>query len=438
MSDRDPKHKLSLKIIKFEPRLGRIIFVTAALLCVITAWFFIKWNFANAVSSRLDLKRSEFKPVADWLAQMAPGDPQTHLTAARLYQRTFDPRDLETSLNEFETAAALSPYNFFNWIDLGKARGQNGDAEAAQAAYARALQLAPNYAAVQWAYGNSLIRQGKTAEGFSFIAKAAASNSEYSQPAVTTALQIFDGDVEQVLSSLGDTEITNAALARTLAGQLHFEQAFAAWSKLPESERPNRFKKLGEDLIEKFAAGRKFQFAANVAYSLAASENEKPIVGQISNGGFEAGVKMRNAGLFEWQIAEGAQPQIALNETETHSGKYSLWLIFSSFETTAFRYISQTVAVVPGREYEFEVFYRSDLKTPAIIKWEVLNGLTNAPIGATTPLAPTPDWTALKVKFTMPADSDAVIIRLVREGCVGPSCPANGSLAFDDISLRHL
>jgi len=429
---------LSLKIIKFEPRLGRVVLIAAALLCIVTAWFFIKWNFANAVSSRLDTKRSEFKPVVEWLTQMAPSDPQTHLTAARIYQRTFDAGDLTKSLTEYEKAVALSPYNYLAWIDLGKALGLNGDTDGAQAAYARAMHLAPNYAPVQWAYGNALIRQGKNDEGFALIAKAATANSDYAQPAVTTALQIFDNDIGQVQRSLGDNDVTNASLASALANQMHFDAAFATWSKLSEGGRSTKFKKLSDDLIEKFAAARKFSFAAGVASGMQTGETEKPVVGQISNGGFEAGVKIRNAALFEWQIAEGAQPQIALNETETYGGKYSLWLIFNSFETAVFRSISQTVAVVPGTEYEFEAFYKSDLKTTANIKWEIVNALTNAPVAATSAAVPAPDWMPLRVRFTLPTDSDGIIIRLIREGCNGPSCPTNGSLAFDDISLRRL
>ncbi len=429
---------MSLKIIKFEPRLGRIALIAATLLCLLTSWFFIKWNFANAVSSRLDTKRPEYKPVADWLTQMAPGDPQTHLTAARIYQRTFDSGDLTRSLDEYEMAAALSPFNYLNWADLGKARSLNGDTDGARAAYQRALQLAPNYFSVQWVYGNSLIRQGKTDEGFSLIAKAAASNPEYSQPAVTTALQIFDNDTGQVMQSLGDTDVTNAALATVLAGQMHFEEAYTAWSKLADNDKSAKFKKFGENLIDKFSAARKFQLAAQVATSVRSGESETPVIGQISNGGFEAGVKIKNANLFEWQIAEGAQPQIALNETETHGGKLSLWMIFDTFETAAFRTVSQTVAVVPGAEYEFEVFYRSDLKTTASIKWEIVNALTTAPIVSTPAAVPSPDWTLLRVKFTVPSDSDGITVRLVREGCSGPSCPINGSMAFDDLSLQRV
>lgn len=425
---------MSLKIIKCEPRLARILLIAAATLCVTTSWFFIKWNFANAVASRLDIKRVELKPVADWLIQMAPNDPQTYFSAARLFEKTFDSSDLARSLTEYEMAVALSPNNFMTWVDLGKARNLNGDAEMSLAAYKRALELAPNYAAVQWVYGNALIRQGETDAGFPLIAKAAASNPDYAQPAVLTALQIFDGDIEKVLSGLGDTNITNAALAVVLAGQGQFDEAFNAWSKLtgPKAQQ------LGETLIGKFAAAKKFQLAARVTSALRNNKSEETIIGRISNGDFENGVKLRNAALFEWQIAEGAQPEIGLGDGQAHSGKYCLLIMFRTFETAAFRSISQTAAVVPGAEYEFEVYYRSDVKTSASLKWEIVDAMTTVPIAITPPMAPVADWTGLKTRFSVPADSDGIIIRLVREGCSGPSCPVNGNLSVDDISIRRL
>ncbi len=438
MSKRIGTSDLPLKIIKFEPRFALIALIAAAILCVAASWYFIKWNFANAVASRLDTKRMELKPVADWLTQISPNDPQTHFAAARLFEKTFDAGDLSRSLSEYEMSVALSPHNALTWADLGKARSLNGDLDGSLRAYARALELAPNYAAVQWAYGNTLIRQGSTDEGFTFIAKAAASNHDYSQPAVLTALQVFDGDIEKVRQGLGDADVTNAALATVLAAQLHFDEAFDAWSKLSADEKVSRFKQLGEKLVEKFTSARRFQLAARVASDIGANDAEKPVIGQISNGGFENGVQLRNAGAFEWQIAEGTQPQIGLAEEQSHTGKYCLWLTFHTFETAAFRSVSQTVAVVPGDEYEFEAFYRSDLKTSASLKWEIVNALTTVTIASTPPVAPVTDWTSLSVKFAVPADTDGVTIRLVREGCSGPSCPINGNLSFDDVSLRRL
>lgn len=425
---------MSLKIIKCEPRLARILLIAAVILCVATAWFFIKWNFANAVASRLDTKRVELKPVADWLIQMAPNDPQTHFSAARLFEKTFDSSDLARSLTEYEMAVALSPNNFMTWVDLAKARNLNGDVEMSLTAYKRALELAPNYAAVQWVYGNALIRQGEPDAGFPLIAKAAASNSDYAQPAALTALQIFDGVIEKARRGLGDTDITNAALAAVLAEQGQYDEAFIAWSKLTNPKA----QQLGQTLMGKFAAAKRFQLAAQISSAFRTNEIEKPVVGQITNGGFENGVKLRNTGLFEWQIAEGTQPEIGLSDGQTHSGTYCLLIMFRTFETAAFRSVSQTAAVVPGAEYEFEVYYKSDVKTSASLKWEIVDAMTTLPIVNTPPMTPVVDWTPLNVRFKVPADSDGIIIRLVREGCSGPSCPVNGNLSVDDISIRRL
>ena len=429
---------MPLKIITIEPKLARLCLIVAALLCLVTAWFFVKWNFANMVASRLDIERPESKIVAGDLIGMAPSDPQTHYTAAVLFEKTFDAADLTRSLTEYETATALSPNNYLMWLNLGRVRNLNGDTDGADAAYSYAMVLAPNYAYVQWLYGNFMIRQGKTNEGFALIAKAAASNPEYSQSAVQTALQIFDQDVEQVRHALGDGDQTNSALAVALAGQKHFDQAIDAWSKLGVADRNAKFKKLGETLVGQLAEAKKYQLAARVAGDLLNADEEKPVVGQIENGGFENGVKLRNAGLFEWQIVEGGQPQIGLSEDQKRSGKYSLFLAFNSLETAAFRTVSETVAVVPEAEYEFEVYYKSDVKTAAKLKWEIAEAATATTIASTPPMTAVGDWISLKTTFKVPAGNDGVIIRFVREGCIGPACPTNGKVLFDDISIKRL
>jgi tetratricopeptide (TPR) repeat protein len=427
---------LPLKIIKTQPTVARIVLISVVVLCLAACWFFIKWNFANLIASRLDTTRPESRIVADWLTQTSPDDPQTHYGAALVFEKTLDAADLSRSLAEYEAATALSPNNYLMWLALGKARNLNGDPDGALAAFGRALELAPNYAAVQWVYGNSLVRQGRTDEGFALIAKASASDPQYAPAAVTIAMQIFDGDITKVRQGLGDTDQTNAALASMLASQERFDDAVDMWSKIGSRQQSQR--RLGETLAGTLAAAHKYRLATRVMADLLDENSEKPTAGQISNGGFENGVKLRDAKLFEWQIAEGAQPQIGLSEGQAHSGKHNLWLLFNSFESSAFRSIAQTVAVEPGAEYEFEVFYRSDVKTTAALKWEIANAVSTFPIAATQPMTPAGEWTPLRVRFTAPPDTDGVIIRLARDGCGGPSCPMSGKLTLDDLSLRRL
>jgi tetratricopeptide (TPR) repeat protein len=427
---------LPLKIIKTEPRLARIALIGIIAVCMVACWFFIKWNFANTLASRLDTARPESQLVADWLTQTSPNDPQTHFGAALVFEKTLDQDDLVKALFEYETAVALSPNNFMMWLALGKARNLNGDNEGALKALHQALELAPNYAAVQWTYGNSLVRQDRADEGFSYIAKAAATDPQYARAAVGIAMQVFDGDLSTVRRALGDTDQTKVSLVPLLVGQGHFEEAVDVWASI--GSRRESLRQLGHTLASQLAAAKKFQLAARVSNDINESETDKPVVGRIENGGFENGVKLRNAALFEWQIAEGGQPQIGLAEGQSHGGSHNLWVLFNSFESAAFRSISQTVPLVPGADYELEVFYRSDVKTPAVLKWEIANASSTFPIAATPPITPAGDWTPLRVRFTVPADTDGVIIRLARDGCGGPSCPMNGKLSLDDFSLRRL
>ena len=141
------------------------------------------------------------------------------------------------------------------------------------------------------------------------------------------------------------------------------------------------------------------------------------------------------AGTFEWQIAAGLQPQIVLSGAQKNSGNNSLFIIFNSDAAADFRTISQTVAVEPGRSYELELFYRSDLKTAAEFKWEVVDTADGKQIAVSGPVAIKSDWAPLRVGFKVPAASDGVIIRFARTGC-GAVCAVNGNLWFDDVTLK--
>jgi len=429
---------LPLKIVKTRSWLAAVLLTAAALLCLTAAWFFIKWNFINVAAANLDPSRPESMLVVDWLTQVSPNDPQTHFAAASLFEKTFETDDLTRSLREYEMAAALSPHNYVMWLNLGKARSLNGDAEGAEAAYARALELAPNYSSVQWVYGNLLIREGKSDEGFALLSKAAVLNQAYARTAVATALQMTDGDVVQARRMMGDSDITNVTLATSLAALKRDDEAFDSWSRLTAADKADNFGEQGQALVGEFAAAKRFQLAARVEADLQTSDAAKPAVGQVVNGGFETAVKLKDTNLFDWKIDDGLEPQIGLTEAQKHSGNSSLWIAFDSFKASGFRAVSQTVAVVPATSYELEIFYRSDIKSAATLKWEVADAATGKAIASTAPMVPTADWTPIKAGFSVPADVDGVIIRLVREGCIGSSCRMSGKIFFDDISIRRV
>lgn len=422
---------MPVKTIKIESFPARAMLLAAAALLLTGAFFSVKWGLANSASSK-----AEVKEVADLTVRWAPDDPQTHYVSAVLYERTFLPEDVPVSLAEYEKAAALAPYNFLLWLELGKARERSGDAAAAERTLRRALELAPNYAQVRWALGNNLLRQGRSDEAFAEIRQAVASDEKYTHPAAAMAWQVFDGDIAVVRHTIGDSPRINAALASLLVSQKRLDEALAIWSSLAPEEKRVTYKTTSESLYAHLVEAKKYNAALNVFSAVYAGEGEEEAgIGKIFNGGFESAIKPQNPAIFEWQIAEAIKPQAGPDTGQKHSGDRSLVLIFNSVDGKDFRAISQTVAVEPGRTYQFDLFYKSDLRSAATLKWEVAGLPDGKVIGATEPVAEIADWTEQRIKFAVPANTEAVVIRLARVLCGRGLCPISGRIWFDDFTL---
>lgn len=424
-------------MITFQPKYVRVALIIAGVICLLLSWGFIRWNLANVVALQVDHRSPDSRSIADWLTAFSPSDPRTHVFAAKVYETTFDPDDLNRAVLEYEVAASLSPHNYVMWLNLGRARALLDDSEGAFKAYERALELAPNYSIVRWVYGNALLRVGRLDDGLALVSKAADLDPQYSRPAISTALQVFDGNIDEVRRTMGDKGKVNAGLAEGLLAGGRIEEAFDSWQRLSPESRRGEFKTLGETLRNKTVELKRFRIAARIQGDI--SDGQIPAVSRIVNGGFEEEVKLGGTDIFDWRISNGSHPQVGLSDVVKRSGRFGLLLVFSSFETAGFRSIDQTIAVEPYADYELEIFFRSDLRTDASLKWEVADATTSLPIVETPPInKAAPEWTRLSVRFKIPGNTDGVQIRLVRQGCGGPACPMSGRLIFDDISLNRL
>ena len=418
---------MSVKILQINTPYRRIALLALAAIMVVVMYYFAKWDLANMASTSSDMVE-----IADLTTRLAPADPQTHYAAAVLYEKTFLPDDLARSMTEYEKAAALAPHNFLYWLELGKSRERSGDIELAERTLRRTLDLAPNYAAVQWPLGNVLLREGKTDEGFAEIRKALAGNPKYAAPAVNAAAQIFDGNVSEIKKAIGDDPNVNAALVGWLSQRDQLDEAMNIWDSLPADDRRNSLKQNGETLFNQLVAAKKFSLAAKVF----ADDPASVLSGVVANGDFESPIKAEGASIFEWKIADGSQPQIVISPSQKHGGNYSLWLTFDTRLTSEFRQISQTVVVERGRTYSFEAFYKQELNGAGALRWEILDAADNKPLAVTDNAANTAGWLPLRARFTVPQGSDAVVVRLAMVNCVSSVCPMSGKVWFDDISLK--
>ncbi len=182
-------------------------------------------------------------------------------------------------------------------------------------------------------------------------------------------------------------------------------------------------------------AAKNFRSAAQISADLGIVEGAA--IGKVANGGFESAVKPEGAASFDWQISAGLEPQIVLTPGQKHGGNQSLALVFNSNTGSELRSISQVIAVEPGGTYEFEIYFKSDLRTRGTFKWEVADAGDGKLIASTGPIPANAEWTRIGVRFSVPASTDGIVVRLVRDPC-GQVCPIAGNLWFDDAALVRI
>jgi tetratricopeptide (TPR) repeat protein len=427
------KQQMAIKSIKLNTAAPRVAVLVLAVLCLIFTYVSAKWFFANTIAAR-----SVNKVVAEFSIGLAPSDPQAHFSSAVFHEKTFLPEDLPKSLAEFEQAVALSPYDYRLWYELGRARERGGgDAAGAEKALRRALELAPNYSQVQWALGNSLLRQGSETEAFVYIRKAADSDKTFAGPAIASVWQLFQGDTARIKNYIGDSVNLKAAFALLLAKEKRVDETLDIWMSLPETARRTDFKAQGDEIYQKMLEDKKYRTAIRIFSDISDADEKKFVLGRMTNGGFETNINPQNPGVFDWQIGDGVEPQILIDKAQKRGGEISLVIVFNNKDGKAYRNLSQTVAVEANKRYVFETFYKSDLDTKAALKWEIVDATdANKVLAATEMIAPKADWTSLKTEFVAPGATEAVIVRLSRPTCPVTLCPISGKLWFDDFSLN--
>jgi tetratricopeptide (TPR) repeat protein len=402
------------------------VFAIILIVLGVTHWYIGKWGLGNMVSTRAEEPR-----IADVAVDMAPGDPQTHFAAAVLYDRTFIAADQERSLNEYETAVALSPNNYILWLEYGKALERNGDSVRAESALKRALDLAPNYAAVQWALGNLEVRNGETDSGFEQIKRAMEGDPQLAASAVAFAYQFFDGDLEQVRSVTGNVVAANSALAVLLARQKRYDEASVVWQAIGRYDS-DAIVSSGRSLVNELISAKKFAEALKVSATIDTSSAFA--AEKVTDGGFEEAVKLEGASPFDWQIGQGNQPQVLQSTSQPHGGERSLVLRYSSNDGNGLKSISQTVVVHPNTKYSITGFYHSDVKSDGKLVWQITDAASGAVIGEST-LTPANGWTGFSVDFRL-GNADAVVVQFMVKSCGSALCPISGSIWFDDIELK--
>jgi tetratricopeptide (TPR) repeat protein len=409
---------------------SRILLLLFAVILLAALVIVLRWCVADSAAMRVDDKE-----IAKMAAAWAPDDPQTHFALAALYEKGFLPDDAAGAAGAYERAAALSSSDYRYWLPLARAREHSGDIAGAESALRRALTLAPNYAQVHWALGNVLLREGRTDEAFAEMRQAIDGNAAFAVTAAGIALQFSDEGYLAILEKFGNAPAMKAAMALTLARQKKFDESLALWNSLSEEDRNISFKENGGQLSALLLAEKKFRHLVQMNSSSGQGDPAAPVIGAFTNAGFEIPIDIADIFTFNWLIAPGPQPVIGVDDKQKHSGNFSLVMIFAKGSGREFRQISQTVAVDSGASYRFRVFIRSEIKTTGALRWEIVDVNSGEVIAATKDIsAENNGWEELSADLKTGAQTEGIIVRLVRSGC--QNCSVEGKIWFDDLSLE--
>ncbi len=111
-----------------------------------------------------------------------PENADYRFTLAQIYNYSTQHLDLEGAKVQYLAAVRLNPFRSAHWLELSKYYEQEGDADNARSAMAKALEMDPNYAQMHWGAANLYLRLGdQTTADFELRRTADLDNSFLTQ-----------------------------------------------------------------------------------------------------------------------------------------------------------------------------------------------------------------------------------------------------------------
>jgi hypothetical protein len=228
-----------------------------------------------------------------------------------------------------------------------------------------------------------------------------------------------------------------------LATQNRLDEALHVWTSINENDRRQKEQRLlGEKLMSKLFASKRFHAGVEVYNSFISIDEAKIAHEVLYNGSFEFDIAAAGTSQFGWQIQSVSQAQIRIDAIMAHSGKRSLRINLNASQALDLKNVSQFVLVEPSTRYQLEFYARTEeLKGASTPTIEILDNAAN-PVKSLATSEPltigTKDWQLVTLEFTTTPHTEAVTIQLSRSECVIDVCPIFGKVWYDDFNLKRI
>lgn len=416
----------------------RWLLLLPALLAILGSWFVVRWYVGDTVAEYAPTVEEGGIEMARLAVRWAPADPLTHWRLGILEEKVFVGEHMAAAVREYQLAVILSPNDYRYWMELGRALEGAGDRENGEKALRRAVDLAPAYSHPRWYFGNLLLREGKMAEAFEQLGHAAEADNEMRPQVFGLAMQVFDGEINEIARVAALSPAARMQFALYLSGIGKFDDAMRMWATVTPADRRAQ-KELSQEFQNSLIAAKQYRAAVEVVHETGPDANPlQP--GQIRNGGFESDLSAPSANSFGWVINSRSQAQIGI-DSRAHNGNGSLRILFRAPNTLEKIQLSQTVIVEPGALYRFECYVRTeDLITSNTPILTIHDAVDNATLAEAVPLpSGTNDWQKVTFEFKTNPKHDGITIGFRRAPCgEGQICPIFGTVWYDDFSLQRI
>jgi hypothetical protein len=414
----------------------RIGLIFAIFFALVFAWLAIRWQIGNMLAEFTTSSEPNVQTIAGFSAAFAPGDPMANWFFASSEKDVFTPEKLAASLEKYEKVVRLAPYDYRWWIELGRAREQAEDAAGAEAAFRRAVELAPAYTYPHWQAGNFYLRQGDTDKAFAELQKAAENNPVYRLQVFSTIWDYFDKDTARLEQIAGDAPNVRSDLALFYASKERAADSLRVWNTLtPEQKKENE----SDAKIIAQALYEKKYFRSAVGFTRELGIETEAEAEKFQNGGFESSIGREADSYFIWKVIPAEKVDVRLDPSQKRSGNRSMRVVFNGFAGAQYYQIYQIVAVEPNAKYRLSFWLRTEnLKSAGNPLIEVVNANDEKLIKAGSVFPDgTNDWQEAKIEFVAPPNAEGVTVRVARAFC-GNQCPLFGSIWLDDFSISRL
>lgn len=337
----------------------------------------------------------------------------------------------------YESATHLSPHDAQLWADLGSGYDWAGRPNDALVAFQRARDLFPNSPEINWTLANFYVRSGKIPEALQTLGMvlledgtarrrvfALATNATRDRQAILDILPRQAPDFFDYINfriESGDIAGAEEAWARVLQLNLPFDlgQAFPYFDALIQYRELEQLPATWSALAQRFPAQ---------------IQQVVPGSNLVKNGGFESDIL--NGG-FDWRVIPVEGVAVNRDSVAAFEGSHALRIAFQGSRNIDYGHVFQYVPVHEKSRYRFSAHMRMQgITTDSGPRLQVCDAYDIGKVFASTEnLVGTSGWSEQSAEFTTRADTQLLLVRVVRPVSSRLDSQIAGIVWIDDVRI---